>query len=97
MELNDMNSAGGRASKIGSHPDVRNSERNRSVTPRQPGGARNSYRLRAEEAAEFERRESWVAAADAWMDALAVAAGENVRWCRDRNAWCLARSQKPVR
>lgn len=51
------------------------------------------YTQRAEEAAELERRCSWLSAAAAWLEALDVATGVNVRWCRARYAWCLIRSR----
>lgn len=56
---------------------------------------RHTYRKRSGEAAGLERERAWDAAADAWLAALEVAVGENVRWCRDRHAWCVARSLKP--
>lgn len=53
--------------------------------------------LRPGQAAALERNQSWTSAAEAWMSALELATGGNARWCRDRHAWCIARSRKACR
>jgi len=88
---------GGRAGRAGTtRPgDTTPVRRVLALTYSEWGGPHHKYRLRAGEAAEFERLKSWSAAAQAWEMALEVATGGNVQWCRSRHAWCIARSLKP--